>query len=54
MTQPTRTRTIDWHDPMQTAAGVHGKTVLLFLQAMVAGARLVRAELAPRQAAVRL
>ena len=37
MTQPTRTRTIEWHDPMQTAAGVHGKTGLQFLQAMVAG-----------------
>src|SRR5262245_2260705 len=37
MTQPTRTRTFEWHDPMQTAAAVHGKTGLQFLQAMVAG-----------------
>jgi uncharacterized protein (TIGR00369 family) len=37
MTQPIRTRTFDWQDPMLTASGVNGKTGLQFLQAMIAG-----------------
>ena len=33
----TRTRSFEWHDPMQTATGVHGRTGLQFLQAMIDG-----------------
>lgn len=37
MSGPTRSLTIQWHDPLATARGANGRTGLAFLRAIIAG-----------------